>query len=371
MRGNSVIRLDPPSDRTKFLPLSKPGRLMIVSIVCPCRNEVSHIDIFLRGLMHQQAGAFDLEFLVADGASDDGTAEVLGAWGAREPRLEIVPNPGRIVSTGLNSAIRMARGEIIVRMDVHTEYSEDYVAQCVKAIQQSGAMCVGGPWLAKGKSLRQNAIAAAFGSAFGSGGAKSRRTGYTGFADTVYLGTWRRADLISLGGFDEELVRNQDDELCLRIRRSGGKIWQCDSIRSYYLPRDTLRGLWQQFYEFGYWRAVVIKKHRSLTSARHLAPTLFIGLLLILAISGVFASTAWLLAVGVLTAYIVAAIVAALVARGSYRPANLVVVVLSFACMHFGYGLGLSHGVLDFIILGGTRNADHRIKISSRGRQQS
>src|SRR5262249_15521425 len=151
------------------------GRLMIVSIICPCRDEWRHIDTFLRAVTQQKTAEFDLEILLAEGGSKDGTAEVLAAWLAKEPRITVVPNPGRIVSTGLNAAIRIARGEIIVRMDVHTEYAEDYVAQCVRTLKQSGAICVGGPWLAKGNSLRQRAIAAAFNSPFGSGGAKSRR----------------------------------------------------------------------------------------------------------------------------------------------------------------------------------------------------
>jgi len=327
------------------------GRLMIVSIVCPCRNEVGHIDTFLRAVTQQHATEFDLEILVADGESDDGTAEVLTAWQAKEPRLAIVPNPGRIVSTGLNAAIRRARGAIIVRMDVHTNYAGDYVAQCVRTLQQSGAMCVGGPWLAKGSSLRQGAIAAALGSTFGSGGAKSRRTDYTGSVDTVYLGTWWRNDIIALGGFDEGLVRNQDDELCLRITRSGGTVWQSGAIRSSYMPRDTLRALSRQFYQYGYWKAAVIRKHRLPASIRQLAPTLFIALLLMLAFVGLLVPLAGFLAACLLTAYVAAAVFSAFVATKSHRPTSLILIVLSFACMHFGYGLGLGYGVLDFIIL--------------------
>jgi glycosyltransferase involved in cell wall biosynthesis len=324
---------------------------MIVSVICPCRNEVGHIDTFLRAVTRQQATEFDLEILVADGESDDGTAEELAAWRAREPRIAIVPNPGRIVSTGLNAAIRIARGEIIVRMDVHTEYADDYVAQCVETLKQSRAMCVGGPWLAKGSSLRQGAIAAAFGSIFGSGSARSRRTDYTGSVDTVYLGAWWRTDLIALGGFDEGLVRNQDDELCLRITRSGGTVWQSGVIRSSYVPRDTLRALWRQFYQYGYWKAAVIRKHRLPASIRQVAPTLFIALLLALSLIALFAPLARLLVAGLLITYVVAAAFAAFAATESHRPASVILVVLSFACMHFGYGLGLGHGVLDFHIL--------------------
>ena len=323
---------------------------MLVSIICPCRNEVGHIDTFLHAVARQKVTELDLEILVADGESDDGTAEILAAWRARDPRISIIPNPGKIVSTGLNTAIRLARGEIVVRMDVHTEYADDYVEQCVGALKQSRAMCVGGPWLAKGNSLRQRAIAAAFGSAFGSGGAKSRRTDYTGSVDTVYLGAWRRTDLIVLGGFDEGLVRNQDDELCLRIARSGGTVWQSGAIRSFYMPRDNLRALWRQFYQYGYWKVAVIRKHRTAAAYRQLAPTLFIALLMALAIVGLFAPLVRILSASLLIAYVAAAALSAFVASESHRPVSLFLVILSVACMHFGYGLGFAHGVLDFLI---------------------
>ena len=324
---------------------------MLVSIICPCRNEIGYIDAFLHNVMQQKVVEFDLEILVANGESDDGTAEVLATWRAREPRISIIPNPGRIVSTGLNAAIRVAQGEIIVRMDVHTEYADDYVAQCVRTLKQSRAMCVGGPWFAKGRSRRQNAIGLAFSSTFGSGGAKSRRTDYTGPVDTVYLGAWWRTDLIALGGFDEGLVRNQDDELCLRITRSGGTVWQSGTIRSFYMPRDSLHALWRQFYQYGYWKAAVIRKHRLPASVRQLTPTLFIALLVTLAVFGLFAPLLAILGIGILIAYVAAAAITAFVVSESYRPSSLILVVLSIACMHFGYGLGFARGVLDFLIL--------------------
>jgi glycosyltransferase involved in cell wall biosynthesis len=325
---------------------------MIVSVVCPCRNEIGNIDTFLCGLAHQQADDFELEVIVADGESTDGTSEALAAWRARGPGRVVISNPSRIVSTGLNAAIRIARGEVIIRMDVHTQYAEDYVAQCVRALKQTGATCVGGAWLAKGHSLRQRAIAAGFGSPFGSGGAKSRRPDYNGAVDTVYLGAWRRADLIALSGFDESLIRNQDDELCLRITRSGGRLWQSSSIRSHYLPRDTFGALWQQFYEYGYWKAAVIRKHRRFASLRQLAPTSTVVLLFALVIAGFFVPDAWLLLAGALIAYVAAAFLAAVLAIRSHRPTNLISVVVSFVCMHLGYGLGLGRGILNFFIFG-------------------
>jgi succinoglycan biosynthesis protein ExoA len=324
---------------------------MLVSIICPCRNEVGNIDAFLQAVARQKATEFNLEILVADGESDDGTAKILAACCARDRRISIIPNRGKIVSTGLNAAIRLARGEIVVRMDVHTEYADDYVAQCVKVLEQSRAMCVGGPWLAKGNSLRQRAIAAAFGSALGSGGAKSRRSDYTGPVDTVYLGAWWRTDLIALGAFDEALVRNQDDELCLRITRSGGTVWQSSAIRSFYIPRDNLRALWRQFYLYGYWKVAVMRKHRMAAAYRQLVPTLFIALLTVLAIAGIFAPLARILCATLLAVYVGAVALSSVFASESRSPASLVLIVLSTACMHFAYGFGFARGILDFVIV--------------------
>src|SRR5262249_19053843 len=143
-----------------------------------------------------------------------------------DDRVRLIKNSGRIVSTGLNAAIRAARGEIIIRMDAHTEYAQDYVTNCVRVLRETGAQNVGGPWRAEGRTYLQRAIALAFNSPFSSGGARSHSVEYEGTVDTVYLGCWWKANLLDLGGFDEALVRNQDDELNLRLTRSGGKVYQ-------------------------------------------------------------------------------------------------------------------------------------------------
>ena len=154
---------------------------MKISVIVPCRNENRHIREFLESVFAQQVDAdCDVEILVADGMSDDGTREALREYAARRPAVRMIDNPGRIVSTGLNSAIQAASGEWIIRMDVHTTYAPDYIRECVRAAVESGADNVGGPWVATGRGMIGRAIAAAFRVPFCNGGGKAHDPEYAG-----------------------------------------------------------------------------------------------------------------------------------------------------------------------------------------------
>jgi glycosyltransferase involved in cell wall biosynthesis len=112
----------------------------VVSVIVPCRNERAHIEAFAAQLAAQRLCAgWALEVVVADGASDDGTRERLADWQARDDRVVVVENPARIVAAGLNRALARARGEVVVRMDVHTRYADDYLARSIEALESSGA----------------------------------------------------------------------------------------------------------------------------------------------------------------------------------------------------------------------------------------
>ena len=196
---------------------------MTVSVIVPCRNEIRHIHAFLRSLEAQQLpDGVDWEVFIADGMSRDGTRAVLEEYRAAHPFVTVIENRGEIVSTGLNEAIRRARGEVVVRMDVHTEYAPDYIAQCLAVLEETGAENVGGPARTMAAGYMQGAIARAYHSGFACGGARFHNPAYEGYVDTVTFGCWRRQTLLDLGLFDEALVRNQDDELNLRLVRRGG-----------------------------------------------------------------------------------------------------------------------------------------------------
>jgi GT2 family glycosyltransferase len=283
--------------------------------------------------------------------SDDGTRRILERLADEDERLRVIDNPGRIVSTGLNTAIRVAHGRIIIRMDAHTEYAPDYVRQCLVVLEETGADNVGGPWIAKEFGFVDLAIAAAFQSPFSVGDRRGHDPGYEGTLDTVYLGCWRREVFDRVGLFDEELVRNQDDEFNLRLTRAGGTIWQSPRIRSWYRPRSSLVALFRQYMQYGYWKVLVIQKHRIPASVRHLVPGCFVLLLVVLLLASFWWSAAvwgWLGLIGV---YSVCNVAASLLTAARQEWKLLPVLPLVFACYHFGYGCGFLRGIWDFVIV--------------------
>jgi glycosyltransferase involved in cell wall biosynthesis len=332
------------------------NRQPAVSIVVPCRNEKDQIETAIRSILAQEPPSGGFEVIVADGMSDDGTRSILSKLVKENSHLRIVDNPDRIVSTGLNAAIHEARGAVIIRMDAHTVYASDYVRNCLEVLQTTGADNVGGPWVAKGTGTIGRAIAAAFQSPFSFGDRRGHNPNYEGIVDTVYLGCWPRHVFDRVGLFDEELVRNQDDEFNLRLTRAGGKIWQSPLIRSWYRPRSSLMALFRQYVQYGYWKVRVIQKHRIPASVRHVVAAGFVLSLILLFL----ASLRWPLAVQgsllLVGAYAACNITASFFAAGRDGWRLLPILPVVFACYHFAYGYGSLRGALDFLIL---RRAPH------------
>ena len=311
-----------------------PSAAPMVSVVIPCRNEKSHIGGCIRSMLSQEPPDGGFELIVADGMSTDGTREILRRLAEKNTSLRVIDNPGRIVSTGLNRAITAARGGIIIRADAHTGYAPDYIRQCVRVLSDSGADNVGGPWIAAPRGYVGSAIAAVFHSKFGSGGARGHDPDYEGPVDTVYLGCWRRDTFDRIGCFDEELVRNQDDEFNLRLTRAGGTVWQSPLIKSWYHPRGSCRQLFQQYMQYGYWKVRVIQKHRLPASWRHVVPALFVASILVLIGASPVSSVAMFGAASVCGLYLACTLAASLIVAQSVRaeaPADFALCVFLFS----------------------------------------
>lgn len=322
-----------------------------VSVIVPCRNEKEHIKTCISSILAQEPPPGGFEIIVADGMSDDGTRDILKRLAEEDPRLRVVDNPARITSYGMNAGIREARGQYILLMGAHNRYASDYLRQSVEVLEETGADNVGGAMICEADSYMQRAIAAAHHSPFSSGGARWHNPDYEGPADTVFGGAYRRKVFERIGLFDEELVRNQDDEFNLRLVRAGGRIWQSPRIRSWYRPRASLSALFGQYMQWGYWKVRVIQKHKIPASVRHLVPSGFVLALIVLPLASLW----WPLAVwgwlGLVGTYAVCNVTASFLTAARHGWKLFPVLPLVFACYHFAYGYGFLRGIWDFAIL--------------------
>ena len=342
-------------------------RLPLVSIVMPVRNERAYLDRSLGSVLAQDYPAERLEILVADGRSTDGTREEVERLGRRDPRVRVIDNPAGIVAPGLNRALREARGEIVVRVDGHCEVAPDYVRRCVAHLLAGEAEGVGGPVDTVGETFVARVIAKAMSSGFGVGGSAFRtRRDATELVDTVPFPGYTRAILERAGPFDEELVRNQDDEYNYRLREMGARVLLAADVKSRYWSRGTLRKLARQYFEYGLWKVRVLQKHPAQMKARQFVPPLFVGGLLAGAAASRFVPAARLAAGGVATLYAAANVAASAAARGDLGWRAVPLLSASFAAMHFAYGAGFLAGLVRFGNRWGDRKTRFRPPVEER-----
>lgn len=332
----------------------------MITVVIPCLNESAFIDATLMSLAQQRDPGEPWEVIIADGGSDDGTREILEAWSARDDRFRWVDNPNRTTPLALNLGIELARGETIIILGAHAEVNQDFMlrnAELLKAHSESG--CVGGVVAQVHGTVTSRRIGAAMSSPFGVGDARFRTGGVAGHVDTVAFGAYRKAALDEIGYFDPALVRNQDDELNYRLLTSGWRIWFDPRIQSRYHVRSTYRNLVRQYYQYGYWKVFVNMKHATITTWRQTVPALFLG---ILAIAGgcwflellgkwneLWAGFGASIFVTAAALWVILGLGSAISGSESYR--DIPGIMKAYAVIHFGYGTGYWHGMLDFMLL--------------------
>lgn len=333
----------------------------LVSVIIPVRDEENSIVACLEAVLRQEYPARLVEILVVDGRSTDRTRALVAAIAAADPSMcvRLLDNPGGIASTALNIGIRAARGKIIARVDGHTIIAPNYIRQCVDVLAETGADNVGGLMRPCGTGYIGTCIALATTSRFGVGNSRFHYNERGGEVETVYLGCFRRSIFERAGLFDEGLERNQDDEFNDRIVATGGKIWLSPHIRSTYFNRGSLRALWRQYYQYGYWKVRVLRRHPKALRVRHLVPAVLVASLggsAMLTILGALLSSSrdgkrrtrhvtFLLVGGAWGTYGGTTVVAAIViaARRGWR--FLPGVLASLWALHVGYGAGFLAGL--------------------------
>ncbi|HEX7579540.1 MAG TPA: glycosyltransferase family 2 protein, partial [Thermoanaerobaculia bacterium] len=323
--------------------------LPFVSVVMPVRNEAGFIERSLGSVLTQDYSPDRMEVIIADGMSGDGTREMVLRLAASDARVTLVDNPGRIAPTALNVAITRSRGDVVIRVDGHCEIAPDYVSRCVHHLASGETAGVGGPLETVGQTRVAQVIAIAMSSGFGVGGAAFRtRKMWTGFVDTVAFPAYTRAALRLAGPYDEELVRNQDDEYNYRLRERGGRILLAADVRVRYYGRASVSSLFRQYFQYGLWKVRVLQKHPRQMRLRQFVPPVFVACLLAGAFAAPFAPWARHGLLGVGVAYAVANLVASFFSGRVGPFPEVLLLPIVFATLHVSYGVGFLTGLVRF-----------------------
>jgi glycosyltransferase involved in cell wall biosynthesis len=327
-----------------------------ISIIVPCYNEAGFIKKLLENIIEQDYPRKKSEVYIVDGMSTDGTREIIAGFISEYPFIHFLDNERRYVPFALNKGILASTGEVIVRLDAHSEYPHDYVSRLVTQLYRLNADNVGGAWItlpgdAKVKSL---AIATAMASPFGVGNAHYRLTmNEIREVDTVPFGCFRREVFERTGLFDEDLIRNQDDTYNAKLKKNGGKIFLIPDIKIRYYARTSVTSTIKMFYQYGLFKPLGNRKTSRPATLRQLIPPGFVLFTILSLISGLFYKFALLAGISVLALYLIIDLIfASSISVKNNRSALLAYLPWLFFLIHISYGIGYLYGMIKFTILG-------------------
>ena len=267
-----------------------------VSIIVPCYNEEKTIRHLLDAILAQTYPRVLMELIISDGLSTDRTRVVVSGFQLEHADLSVrvVENTAQTIPSGLNQAIREAKGEIIVRLDAHSMPIPEYVERCVSAHQAGRGENVGGVWDIRpgADTWIAESISCAAAHPLGVGDAMYRLNAKAGAVDTVPFGSFRRTLIEKIGTFDETLLANEDYEFNTRVRESGGTVWLDPSIRSVYFSRSTLEKLASQYWRYGFWKFKMLKRYPHTLRWRQALPPVFVTGLIIFSVLSLFIGSA-------------------------------------------------------------------------------
>ena len=261
-----------------------------ISILIPTLNEEDFIEECVLSLMCDSYPLEQIEVLIIDGGSSDRTLEKITTLQQRFKQIKHIHNSKMIVPAAMNIGIKHASNPIIVWCGSHAKYDKDYLTHSVQALlSNTGCASSGGVITPIAKTETGKAIAIATCNQFGIGNASYRYATEKTIVDTVFGGCFYKSSVNTIGGFNEEWVRNQDYEFNYRLRTHVGNIVLDPSIRCQYYCRESIKKLAQQYYSYGFWRFRTLQKHPQSLTPRQTAPVLLVvglTLSLILGLSG-------------------------------------------------------------------------------------
>jgi glycosyltransferase involved in cell wall biosynthesis len=325
-----------------------------VSIVIPCRNESGYIEACLDSILASDYPQDRLQILVIDGGSIDGTRDILSGYCHAHPTVTLLDNPQGTTPAGLNVGVRAASGDIIIRMDVHVLYPRDYISRLVSGLLETGVDNVGGVLhtVPAADTAVARAIALGMSHRFGVGNSHFRvGVDRPREVDTVPFGCFRREVFNRVGLFDEELIRNQDDEFNFRLITRGGRVLLLPGVSCRYYARTSLGQLARMYYQYGYFKPLVARKIGRIMTVRQLIPALLVAGLIGFAALSLWSSAATVALLLLVALYASAVIVSAGMALASHGPRCAAALAAVFPILHLSYGTGFLLGIRDHILV--------------------
>ncbi|MEN9543031.1 MAG: hypothetical protein RJB54_268 [Actinomycetota bacterium] len=313
---------------------SHPTDFPPVSIILTVLNEESHLRSAIQAALNSDYQG-EIEIVIAVGPSKDQTMQIAREIAAQDSRVKVIDNPSGKTPSGLNAALQNSNHEIVVRIDGHSEIEVDYISKAIATLRRTGAVNVGGVMAAEGVTNFEKAVARAMRSPIGVGAAKFHTGGDEGATDTVYLGVFRRSAIEAIGGYDEEFVRAQDWEMNFRLRENGGVIWFSSDLKVTYRPRNSIRKLAKQYFEYGRWRRMVSRTHKGTINFRYLAPPINLVINLVSIVLGTLLAPIFLIPSAT---YVLAILLSsAYIGKSWGERIRLPIVLIT---MHFSWGFG-------------------------------
>lgn len=321
-----------------------------VSITIPCRNEQQFIGRCLQSIVDCNYDKLLLSVFVCDGLSDDQTPEIVKQFAQKHNFIHLIKNQKKTTPFALNLGLRANDADIKIILGAHAEIDAGYINKCLEAFSfDENIGCVGGVI----ENVYENETAAYIGKAmssgFGVGNAHFRTGQMDGYVDTVAFGAYKKEVFEKIGYFDEELIRNQDDEFNFRLLKYGFKIYLYRPVQSKYYVRASFKKLYKQYYQYGYWKVYVNKKHQTITSIRQIVPLFFVLFLFGGAVLSILNPFIFKLYFCILLFYFAIGLYSA--SKLDKSIGSMIQIERSFIILHFSYGLGYLNGIIDFFIL--------------------
>jgi GT2 family glycosyltransferase len=324
--------------------------LKTVAIVIPCLNEKDYILRCLQSIAQQSYNKDLITTYVCDGGSNDGTIEIIKDFVKSNNRFLILNNSKKTTPYALNLGITESSTDVVIILGAHSEVDNHFVAKNIETFSENEAiMCVGGVLENVYENETSKIIGSAMSSSFGVGNAHFRTGNKKGYVDTVAFGAYKREVFDKVGLFNEELIRNQDDEFNYRITSAGYKIFLNSEIKCKYFVRASFKKLYKQYYQYGYWKVYVNVLHKTVTTTRQLVPAAFVSYLFVLLLSLLIGIKVFCFFSLFLVLYLLMASFMAF--RQNAQPITAIKIAYTFFILHFSYGMGYLKGIFDFILL--------------------